>query len=520
MGRGLYDSSSVYRDTFDAGCAVLQKWEDLDLKTIVFDGPQDILTLTYHAQPALLLSNFSYLNHLIAEGVGPAEGDWMAGHSLGEWTAYVASGALSLEQGVRLVYRRGKRMSEAFPFEAGQRPMTAILGLSDEVVESVCRKTSTLDRPVVAANYNCPGQVVISGHPEAVSRASEELRKLGGKPNNEFPVGGPFHSPLLAGARGLFARDIVEIAPEFGVPRFGILSNYTGREIARDGDHVASLLDQLTGAVQWTASMVRAWELGVVQMVPIDVAKNTLQAFAQRIFSAERPVQTVDPKIAMYRNALRYPAGVIDLARFPEPAEVLARRLLTSSYNAAAVAQEVRRLIATREIEDLRTALLVLENSYLKARDAGLRELYAIREQEAVREAMQRSGLEWPSPEVRDLPTTALPNEVEIEIEKKQKRQVVLAQWLEKTILSELQQLGLAPINPNDLSYYFATRWNGESQKLEAMLVSLLRLVKWGAEGKLGLKQVSDWDSFVRYIDESKGVEFPHPGVFSQGDIE
>ncbi len=528
MGQKLYDSSRTYRETFDRGHAALVS-EGVDLRRLAFEGPAGDLTRTLHAQPALLVSNVALAEHLrIEEGIAPSPGDLLAGHSLGEWTAYTISGALTVEQGALAVYWRGRLMEEAFPFDPATRPMTAILGLSDQTVISACAGISREGHIVVAANFNAPGQVVISGHPAAVAEASDLLKSRGAGVSNAFPVAGPFHTPILSEAREKLAAKIAELGIEFSIPEFQIISNFTGREIEPVGDHLGSLLNQLTGSVRWTASMVRAWELGAVEMVSLDVSGNVLQGFAKKIFSRERPVQIVDPTISMHQHALRQAPGSISTTRFAEDPVQKRNNCLEFSYNAGAIVKIVRKLLKEGDVQ---TALLALKNTYNSAREAAMRELKSHADSLEVIQAMREGGfvdeagdLIWPDPVVRDLVTHTLPPDS------------LTALTLGKdSIFSKLEALSLAPIDQEDLIYYVASRWNGDAQRLEKILSalryllvkgdpkkhkkSLLPLIQYKDQNGESQKGIDSWEAVILYVDGEKDVQFPHPGAMKQGDI-
>jgi [acyl-carrier-protein] S-malonyltransferase len=525
------DFSPTFIEVFERGCRYLKEREGVDLKKIILEGPSDLLTTTYHAQPALLISNIAFLEHLrLEEGIEPAPEDLMAGHSLGEWTAYVAAGALTLEEGALAVYWRGRLMREAFSFEEGARPMTAILGLPDDVVIQTCREISREGAIVVAANFNAPGQVVISGHPHAVAEAADLLKSRGGGISNRFDVGGPFHSPLLQQAGEKLEAKLTELGITFKKPSNLIISNFTGKEIAPDGDHLQSLINQLTGSVQWKASMIRAWELGAVQMVSVDVddVKKTLLGFAEKIFSREVPVQSVDPAIPMQRQALRFPPGVIRTTEFSPSSEIATRRLLLYSNNAPAIAGRVRKLMATGKKEDLQTALLVTRNRYNMAREAGLRQLQPYADLPEVAEAMKYWGLEWPPPVVRDLPIRPIPEEIlKAVLEKLGIGTDPRRYWEE--IFETLADRNLSPAEPEDLVYYVESRWGESSEKLEEILRNFRRfstlkqgeldLTSYGpkkAAKKDKKKGIEGWNDVVLFNDYA--IEFPHLGALSQGD--
>ena len=525
MGKELYESSPSYRNAFDRGCAVLQDREGIDLKKIIFEGPSDLLTETYHAQPALLISNIAFLEHLrVEEGIEPAPEDLMAGHSLGEWTAYVVAGSLTPEEGALAVYWRGRLMKEAFSFEKGSRPMTAILGLPDETVIQACREISRDDSIVVAANFNSPGQVVISGHPDAVKEAAEALRKKGAKISNSFPVGGPFHSPLLASAGGQLSRKLMELGISFREPRNTIISNFTGREIEPTGDHLQSLINQLTGSVLWSASMVRAWELGALEMVSVDVSGNTLLGFAEKIFHRDIPIQPMNPSEPMHRHALRSLAGTLRVKSYPPSPELVRERILKYSPSITAVARIVRELMAQGTPEAIQEALQTLDNDYIVTVQTALRMMQPYENLPEIQQAMSARRLAWPPPEVRDLPMLPLPAEAE--------------DRLRKEFSQALDELQLGPIDEETLLYYVASRWNGDAGKLDAIFKRLrtitrfagpdyktqadvrLGMMKYGpedAEGKQA-QGINDWEEVILYVDYDPIVAFPYPGAMAERD--
>lgn len=532
MGKDLYDTSPTYRSVFDRGVAALAPY-GVNLHQLVFEGPADQLTRTLHAQPALLVSNIALLEHLrVEEGIEPAPNDLMAGHSLGEWAAYVAAGALTPEEGAVAVYWRGRYMEEAFPYDSSQpRPMAAVLGFAPKIVEEVCRTVSREGHVVIPANFNAPGQIVISGHPAAVQEASSQLRQGGGRVV-ELPVAAPFHSPLMQPVKDLLAAKIAELGITVRRPGHRVLSNCTGREIDFDADHIASLLNQITGAVHWEAEMVRAWELGAIQLVSVDISGDVLLGLAARIFSGSVPVQSVDPKIPMHCHALRAAPGVIRTTVFPPPARTAIERLLEFSYDAGAIAREIRRLLATGEEDDLKTALLVMDNPYNSSREAGLRVLQAwcekpdtevLPERKAqILAALTERGLEWPAPEVRDLPTQPLPPDQEGK--------------LRGEIFQALVQLQLAPIDDEDLVYYVASRWEGDSDKLQTIMKRLGQITryvlpKFRAQAGVRLKKmefgpeeeriegIDSWEKLVLYLDYSEGIKFTSPGATKMDEM-
>lgn len=258
MGRELAAASPAARDTFEEADEIL----GTPLSRLCFDGPESDLTATVNAQPAILV-------HSIAayRAVGERLGDvsLAAGHSLGEFTAWVAAGALAFDDGVRTVRRRGELM-----FGGGQqRPgaMAAVLGLDEDVIERVCTDASDEGSVCVAANYNAPGQVVVSGDVAAVERAIAGLRAAGARRAVRLNVSGAFHSPLMVVAEDGLRRQLEGVP--FAEPRFPVISNVTAEPV-RDGSEAKQLLvQQLTSPVRWTACMRAMLDAGVTRFLEI-----------------------------------------------------------------------------------------------------------------------------------------------------------------------------------------------------------------------------------------------------------
>lgn len=239
MGRELYESSEEVRNLFERANEIL----GFDITRIMFEGTAEELKQTKVTQPAVFI-------HSVAAAV--ALGDrfapsMVAGHSLGEFSALVASGALTFESALRLVAARAQAMQRAC--EEVPSTMAAILALPDEKVEEVC---DTIDG-VVAANYNCPGQVVISGTKEAVAEACTALKAAGAKRALPLAVGGGFHSPCMASAREELSAAIA--ATEFHTPRCPIYQNVDARPHTLPEEIKANLVAQLTSPVRWTQSV-------------------------------------------------------------------------------------------------------------------------------------------------------------------------------------------------------------------------------------------------------------------------
>jgi [acyl-carrier-protein] S-malonyltransferase len=247
MARDLVDALPAARETFATVDAALGE----PLSTLCFDGPGETLTLTHNAQPALL-AHGAAVWAAVRERVGPHVRA-AAGHSLGEFTAYHAAGAFDVAHGARLVRRRGELM-----FESGeQRPgtMAAILGDVAGGIEALCAKASADGGCVVPANYNTPGQVVISGEVPAVERAMELAKAAGAKRAIRLNVSGAFHSPLMAVARQGLAYALEQA--QLRDPAFPVYANVNAEPVSTAADARRLLLEQLTAPVKWTQVVER-----------------------------------------------------------------------------------------------------------------------------------------------------------------------------------------------------------------------------------------------------------------------
>jgi len=241
MGLNLYEASPLAHDLFEKANEIL----GFRITDIMFTGSAEDLRQTKVTQPAIFLHSV-----LLAKTMGADfQPEMVAGHSLGEFSALVAAGALSFEDGLRLVHQRALAMQKAC--EAQPSTMAAILGLSDDVVESVC--AAITDEVVVPANYNCPGQVVISGSNEGIDQACQKLTEAGAKRALKLSVGGAFHSPLMEPAR-LELAAAIENTP-FSTPVCPIYQNVNAKPQTDPEVIKANLVDQLTSPVRWTQSV-------------------------------------------------------------------------------------------------------------------------------------------------------------------------------------------------------------------------------------------------------------------------
>lgn len=235
MGKELYETSPLARELFEQANEIL----GFRITDIMFEGSAEELRRTDVTQPAV------FLHSVILAKIAGIAPDAVAGHSLGEFSALVAAGALSFEAGLRLVAKRAAAMQKAC--EATEGTMAAVLALADDVTESVCQATEGV---VVAANYNCPGQLVISGEIEAVKSACAQLKAAGARRALVLPVGGAFHSPLMEPARCELEQAIAET--EFSTPLCPVYQNVDAQPHTDPEAIKANLIAQLTAPVRWT----------------------------------------------------------------------------------------------------------------------------------------------------------------------------------------------------------------------------------------------------------------------------
>jgi len=255
MGKDLYDNNPLAKELFDKANEIL----GFKITDIMFAGTDEQLKETKVTQPAVFLH--SVISALcLGDDFNP---DMTAGHSLGEFSALVAAGALSFEDGLKLVAARANAMQKAC--EANPGTMAAIIGLADDVVEKVCSEVSADGNIVVAANYNCPGQLVISGNVDAINAACEKLKEAGAKRALPLPVSGAFHSPLMQ-----LAKDELEAAIEkttFNAPKCPVYQNVDAQPHT-DADEIKNnLIAQLTGSVRWTSSVQNMIAAGADEFV-------------------------------------------------------------------------------------------------------------------------------------------------------------------------------------------------------------------------------------------------------------
>lgn len=243
MGKDLYDNNEKAKELFEKANEIL----GFRITDIMFEGTDEELTQTKVTQPAVFLHSVISA-FCLGEDFAPA---MVAGHSLGELSALVAAGALSFEDGVKLVSARAIAMQKAC--EAAPGTMAAVIGLPDGKIEEICTEVSTDGNIVVAANYNCPGQLVISGNVDAINAACEKLKAAGAKRALPLKVGGAFHSPLMQPAKEELEKAIK--ATTFSEPKCPVYQNVDAQPHTDPAEIQANLIAQLTSSVRWTASV-------------------------------------------------------------------------------------------------------------------------------------------------------------------------------------------------------------------------------------------------------------------------
>jgi len=273
MGLDLYEKSPEAQELFNQANDIL----GFSITDIMFEGSAEDLKQTKVTQPAVFLHSV-VLSKVLGEDFKP---EMVAGHSLGEFSALVANGVLSFEDGLKLVAQRSQAMQKACELESST--MAAVLGLEDEMVESICSETEGI---VVAANYNCPGQLVISGAFDAVERACENLKERGARRAMILPVGGAFHSPLMEPARKDLATAIENT--QFNTPLCPIYQNVSTFAVKDSAEIKKNLVFQLTAPVKWTQSVQNMIKDGASEFIEVGPGK-VLQGLVKKI---DRSVKT------------------------------------------------------------------------------------------------------------------------------------------------------------------------------------------------------------------------------------
>lgn len=267
MGLDLYENSKLAKELFEKANEIL----GFEITKIMFEGTDEELKQTKVTQPAIFLHSV-----ILAKVLGnDFEPEMVAGHSLGELSALVANGVLTFEDGLKLVSARALAMQKAC--EAQESTMAAVLGLDDAIVEEVCKSVNGV---VVAANYNCPGQLVISGEIDAIDKACELLTEKGARRALKLPVGGAFHSPLMEPAREELAAAIKKTT--FSTPICPVYQNVVAKAVTNPEEIKENLIEQLTAPVRWTQSVQAMIEDGATSFIEVGPGK-VLQGLVKKI---------------------------------------------------------------------------------------------------------------------------------------------------------------------------------------------------------------------------------------------
>jgi [acyl-carrier-protein] S-malonyltransferase len=269
MGLDLYEKYPVAQELFENANEIL----GFHITDIMFEGTPEDLKETKVTQPAIFLHSV-ILSKVMGDGFMP---DMVAGHSLGEFSALVANGVLNFEDGLKLVSQRALAMQKACEIQPST--MAAVLNLPDDVVERICDETPGI---VVAANYNCPGQLVISGEVAAIELACEKMKEAGARRALVLPVGGAFHSPLMEPAREELAAAIESTA--FATPNCPIYQNVSTTAVTNSEDIKTNLISQLTAPVKWTQSVQHMISDGATLFTEVGPGK-VLQGLVRKINS-------------------------------------------------------------------------------------------------------------------------------------------------------------------------------------------------------------------------------------------
>ena len=268
MGKELYDSRKEIKDLMESANDIL----GFDILSIMFNGSEEDLKKTKVTQPAIFIHSIAAVKAADTTGA-----EMVAGHSLGEFSALVANGTLSFKDGLELVYQRALAMQEACDLHPSS--MAAVLGLEDSIVEKICAETEGI---VVPANYNCPGQLVISGETDAVEKACIALKEAGAKRALILPVNGAFHSPLMKPAQEKLAKAIENV--RFNNPIIPIYQNVTTTAVTDPEEIKKNLIAQLTSSVKWTQSIKNMVTDGASHFIEVGPGK-TLQGLIKKISS-------------------------------------------------------------------------------------------------------------------------------------------------------------------------------------------------------------------------------------------
>jgi [acyl-carrier-protein] S-malonyltransferase len=270
MGKDLYENSPIAKELFEKANNIL----GFNITNTMFNGTDEELKQTKITQPAIFLHSV-----ILAKTLGDTmKPEMVAGHSLGEFSALVANKALSFEDGLNLVYTRALAMQKAC--DINPSTMAAVLNLDDKIIEEICAEVSKSGEVVVAANYNCPGQLVISGTINGVNIACEKLKAAGAKRALVLPVGGAFHSPLMEPARVELAAAIN--ATTFNEPICPVYQNVTAKGVSNPEEIKKNLIAQLTGPVKWTQTVQQMIADGATSFTEVGPGK-VLQGLVKKV---------------------------------------------------------------------------------------------------------------------------------------------------------------------------------------------------------------------------------------------
>ena len=283
MMKEFYDNYPVVKEVFKEADEAL----GFSISDMCFNGPEDQLRLTFNTQPAILTCSIAAMKVLNENGVYP---DVAAGHSLGEYSALVAAGALSFQDAVRTVRKRGQFMQEAVP--VGEGSMAAVLGLdSDKIIEICQNAEKETGKAVQAVNFNCPGQVVIAGAVEGVNKAIDELKAAGAKRAILLPVSAPFHSTLMKPASDRLAEEFKNIT--FSDAKIPVVANVTAKEVTKATEIEDLLIKQAASPVLWETSVRNMIDSGVTTFVEVGPGK-VLCGFTKKINKEFTPLNVED----------------------------------------------------------------------------------------------------------------------------------------------------------------------------------------------------------------------------------
>lgn len=284
MGKELYDNFESARKIFDKANDVL----DINVKELCFEGPDSELSKTENTQPSMLTTSIAITEVLKEHNIIP---EYAAGLSLGEYSALTYAGVFSFEDGVKLIQKRGRLMQSAVPQGIGA--MAAIMGLDRETIENVCN-SNKVHGVVEVANYNCPGQIVISGEKEAVEKTAEELKTAGALKVVMLNVSGPFHSSLLKGAGQELENEIRKV--QVNSPNIKVIANYDNQYYLSDSENIISKLkNQISSSVRWEDNVRSLIKDEVDVFIEIGPGK-TLSSFMKKIDKTRKTYNVEDMK--------------------------------------------------------------------------------------------------------------------------------------------------------------------------------------------------------------------------------